>query len=214
MPNTSATGGWLQPTNTIPAQAEDSALDNLLQAAVVGITGLPGELVRPRWQRTPPQQPPNPDTNWCAIGVTEETPDAHAAQIHHGAGDASDTDAGALAGGWTESQRHIDILVVATFYGAAARAYAGILSDGIEIAQNRDMLRASGLAYVSVGKPAITSDLISNQWRARVDLPIKFRRQVSRSYAIRNINKGVGEIVSDSTPDPVNHPAREPWQAP
>lgn len=214
MPNTSATGGWLQPTGKIAAQASDSDLDDLLQQAVVGITGLAGELVRPRFQRTPPQQPPNPDTNWCAIGVRDEDPDDNAAMIHHGSGDEGDTDTGPLSGGWTESQRHVDLDVLASFYGKGARAMAGVLRDGLGIAQNRDMLRASGLAFISVGKPVITSDLISNQWRARVDLPIKFRRQVSRSYAIRNINKGVGEIVSDSTPDPVNHPAREPWQAP
>lgn len=214
MPNTSATGGWLQPTGKITAPAEGDALDDLLQQAVVGITGLAGTLVRPRWQPVPTQEPPAPDTNWCAIGVHDETPDDNAAVIHHGDGDAEDTDTGALAGGWSETQRHSDLQVLASFYGAQALSYANILRDGLAIAQNRDMLRAGGLAFVSSGKAVAMPELVSNRWRRRFDVMIKFRRMVQRSYAVRNINEAVGEIVSDTTPDPVDNPAREPWQAP
>jgi hypothetical protein len=214
MPNTSASGGWLQPTAKIAAPAEDDALDDLLQQAVVGITGLPGAMVRPRWQPNLAPEPPAPDVNWCAIGVHDEAPDDHAAVIHHGSGDTADTDTGPLAGGWSETQRHSDLTVLATFYGANARAFANVLRDGLEIAQNRDMLRANGLAFASVGKAVSMPELVSNRWRRRFDVMVKFRRMVQRSYAVRNINKASGEIVSDRGPDPVNNPAREPWQAP
>ena len=76
------------------------------------------------------------------------------------------------------------------------------------------MLRAGGLAFVSSGKAVAMPELVSNRWRRRFDVMIKFRRMVQRSYAVRNINEAVGEIVSDTTPDPVDNPAREPWQAP
>jgi len=53
----------------------DAALDAVFQALVVGITGLPGTLVRPRWQPVPPTQP-SVTTNWAAIGVTTNAADA------------------------------------------------------------------------------------------------------------------------------------------
>ena len=56
------------------APLEDDALDAVLQAMVVGITGLSGDLVRSQWQVVSPKQPER-YTNWCAIGVLTSTPD-------------------------------------------------------------------------------------------------------------------------------------------
>lgn len=213
MPNTSQQTGWLTPTAKIAAPAEDGALDALIQSAVVGIVGLPGNMVRPRWQAVPPPEPTDPATDWCAIGVTDEEPDDNATIIHHGSGDA-DTSIGALPGGWDEAHRHITITVMATFYGAAACAKANVLRDGLFVAQNRDMLRAGGLALLDVGPINMAPDLINSQWRRRVDMTMRFRRQVSRAYAVRNLNQASGTVIADSVADPINAPKVTPWSAP
>ena len=56
MTNTSATGGFLSPLST-PAPLEDQALADFFQQYVAGITGIAGNLVRPRWQAEPPNIP-------------------------------------------------------------------------------------------------------------------------------------------------------------
>lgn len=50
--NNSATGGYLSPLD-IPEPEEDTALEDVLQRWLVGITRLAGERIRPRWQPTP-----------------------------------------------------------------------------------------------------------------------------------------------------------------
>lgn len=54
MPQDTTTPGYLPPS-TSPAY--DAALDQMFHDLVMGITGLTGDLVRPRWQAEPPQQP-------------------------------------------------------------------------------------------------------------------------------------------------------------
>ncbi|WP_217284496.1 phage neck terminator protein [Pseudomonas nitroreducens] len=85
MANTSASGGYLTPAGA-PTPA-DEALEDILQPMVVGITGLPGKMVRPRWQPGNPKQP-EPNVNWCAIGVMHTKQDANPAIEHDAPGTA------------------------------------------------------------------------------------------------------------------------------
>lgn len=73
--NTSATGGYLLPANQFPLPANLS-FKQFLQQVFVGLSGLPGNLVFPRWQVAPPKQP-DLYTNWMSIGVTSIKPDAN-----------------------------------------------------------------------------------------------------------------------------------------
>lgn len=74
--NTSATGGYLLPAKQFPLPGNLS-FRQFLQQIFVGVSGLPGNLVFPRWQIAPPKQP-DISTNWLAIGITEVKPDANA----------------------------------------------------------------------------------------------------------------------------------------
>lgn len=186
MTNTSATGGYLVPST--PAPADDDALQAIFQQMAAGVTGLPGNLVRPRWQPVVDAEPPI-DASWCAIGVTDSAPDDNAVILHHGSGDGSD-----------EMQRHETLTVLASFYGPAASTAAARLRDGLALPQNREAIRSAGIALVETGRAVNAPDLVNKQWRRRVDVEMTFRRQVTRTYPVLNLLSAEGEIASDTAP--------------
>ena len=187
MPNTSASGGYLVPSTTAPDH--DAALDRIVQQMVVGITGLAGAMVRPRWQPNPPKQP-EPSVDWCAIGVQSVTPDASPAIEHDGAGDGSDT-----------VNRHEYIEFVASFYGPNGLGNATLLRDGFSLPQNVEAIGAAGLLYVGTSPITPAPALVSEQWVRKYDLRLTFRRQVSRTYPVLNLVSVVGTIHGETVPD-------------
>lgn len=189
MTNTSATGGYLGPAVTTPP-TEDGDLDAQLQAMVVGITGLDGTLVRPRWQPTDPKQPER-TVNWCSIGEQSSTPD-DGPYIHHNSGTGIDD----LTAN-DEVQRHEIIEVLASFYGPNCYSYACLLRDGLSVGQNRETLTAQGIGLVSVGKCLSLPEILNQGWIRRVDLPITLRRINARNYPILNIRSSSGQIEAD-----------------
>ncbi len=180
--NTSASGGYLRPTN--PAPAEDLDLDVILQGACKGITGLEGSLVRPRWQAIVPNIPPQ-DTNWAAIGVSQKPSDTYVAEIHDGEGD-----------GETTLIRNESMSGMASFYGPACQANASLFRDGLFIAQNREQLQGHGIELVSVGDLTRAPELIKNLWYDRCDVPFEVRRAVTRTYSVLNLLSAEGTVTS------------------
>lgn len=174
MAQDSSTGGYLLPADA-PAPEEDVELDGLFQSAVTNITGLPGSLVRPRWQPNPPKRP-EPSIDWCAIGVTVQEPDAGPAIQHRGEN-----------GGAAQLERHEDIELLATFYGPRAKAFAARLRDGIAIPQNMEALQTSAIGFVEVGPIRAIPELVNQQWNRRYDMQLRFRRKVTRVYPVRNV---------------------------
>ena len=211
MTNTSATGGYLNPTSrnvsffgfvdnpesngfgeegnpsiggvfyeagdvyTAPPLPQDVDLDAVFQKAIVGITGLEGKYVRPRWQPSPPKQPAA-DVNWCAIGVTQQVQDANAYIDHIGFGE-----------GYDNLIRHEEIELMCTFYGTRAQRYASIARDGFNILQNIEELKKSNIVFVDAGDIRAVPELFNQQWIRRYDLTFRFRRQITRSYDTLNL---------------------------
>jgi hypothetical protein len=170
----SSTGSYLNPALATPP-LEDLDLDAEFQKAVVGITGLAGNLVRPRWQATPPKQP-EPSVNWCSIGVTSQVPDAGPLIDHVGIGNGTD-----------ELQRHEDIVLESTFYGPLGQRYAALFRDGLGLPQNMEGLSAVLISLTEVGEIVTAPELFNQQWIRRFDITVKFRRQVKRTYTILNV---------------------------
>jgi hypothetical protein len=187
----SSTGGYLSPAVASPP-LEDAALDALFQQMIVGITGLPGSMVRPRWQPTVPKQP-EATVNWCALGITVQTPDAGPSITHNPAGDGSDT-----------YVRHEAIEVLASFYGPNAKQCAHQLLDGLAIPQNLEQLKANDMQSVDTGEIRPAPDLVNEQWIRRFDVMLNFRRKVTRSYAVLNILSAGVTIQTPTTTTPVN----------
>lgn len=188
--NTSASGGYLRPIT--PAPAEDAALDDILQAACKGITGIDGALVRPRWQAEPPNLPPQ-DTDWAAIGVTKKPFDTYVAEIQDGpeGGD-----------GETILIRHESMEALVSFYGPNCQANASVFRDGLFIAQNREQLQAAGIELVEVGDLTRVPELIKNLWFDRCDVPFEVRRAVTRTYAVLNLLSAEGVVTSGALTSP------------
>ncbi|WP_343724936.1 phage neck terminator protein [Herbaspirillum huttiense] len=173
MATDSSTGGYLTPVGAQPL--DDAALDLVLQGYVVGVTGMQGAMVRPRWQPTVPKQPPA-DTNWCAIGVQDTDREAVASIQHNPAGDGSDT-----------LRRNEVLTILASFYGPGAKGLATLFADGIQIAQNQEAIAAQGLQFMDSEQILTAPELVNEQWIRRYDLSFRLRRQVVRTYAVLNV---------------------------
>jgi len=184
--NDSASGGYLAPVGTV---TEDAGLEDQIQAAIVGITGLAGTKVRPAWQPDPPQKPAG-NVDWCAYRIASSEPDWSGALIHHPEGDAGE--------GTDELQRHATIEVLCSFYGPNARGYAARLSDGMQVPQNMEALGKQGISFLEAGRIWAAPEFINNQWVRRQDITVRLRRVTSRTYPIRNVLSAEGEIVTDT----------------
>jgi len=80
MPNDSTTGGYIVP-GTPELDAYDATLEDIIQGALAGITGLAGNLVRPKWQPEPANQP-DKSVDWCAFGLSLTDQDITHYEVH------------------------------------------------------------------------------------------------------------------------------------
>lgn len=184
MPNNSSTGGYLTPSNSV---IDDAALDAVFQSLIVGLTGMAGDLVRPRWQPTVPKMPET-GVDWCAVGVKDDNSDANPSIDHQ-----PDYNADL---GRDELSRQETIRVLAGFYGPNAKGLCKIARDGLFISQNREALVAQGIIFVEAGNIIAVPVLRNEQWVRGYDIELVFRRTVTRDYDIYNIATS-GIVVYD-----------------
>jgi hypothetical protein len=168
----SSTGGYLAPSSGSPA--DDANLEAIVQRLIVGVSGLPGNMVRPTWQVNIPQQP-SPATNWCAIQIQSITPDDNPAIIHD---PVAETDT---------LYRHEEIEVLLSFYGITGQQYASQARDGLYLNQNDEALKTVNMVFVGTSPIRTASDFINQQAVRRFDFTLTLRRQVVRTYSILNI---------------------------
>jgi len=110
--------GYIQPSSTTRLPKKLS-LTQFIQTVLVGVSNLPGPMVRPKWQTEPGKQP-NIRINWLAFGIEIAKPDANAYI-------ASNTD---LSVGY---QRHEELEVQCDLYGPDALDVYGLIRDGFQI---------------------------------------------------------------------------------
>lgn len=183
-----------------PEPLEDAALDAIFQQVVTGVTGMPGSMVRPRWQPTLPKQP-EANVDWCAIGVLSAEPDAYPYISHLSQSNITDPSADQL---W----RHEELVVLATFYGPNSKKNAGRLRDGLSIPQNVEVLEANQIAFVEAQGITTAPDFVNQQWIRRVDMPLVFRRKIQRVYTMPNILDASVHLFDDTgaVDDTINVP--------
>lgn len=183
MPNTSATGGYLAPSSAAPS--EDIAFERFMQAVIVGVTGLVAANVRPRWAETPLAIPER-GIDWSAFGVTGTEADDYPVVLHQSAGNGTD-----------EMQRHETIELMVSFYGPNSQRSATLFRDGLYIPQNREELWRAQVAVLDFGRLVSVPDLMNNQWRRRIDAPLRLRRCITRVYPVLNLLSAQGSFRTD-----------------
>ncbi len=182
--NNSSTGGYLTPAAS-PAPLEGQALVNFLQAWIVGITGLPGQFVRPRWQPEPPNIP-DATVDWLAFGIMSRDATPYAAEIHV-SGSPS----------YNEIRRHEDLNILATIYGPNADKTVSLLREGMQLAQNREALTAVNMGLINSGRAIVTSELIKEKWAYRVDFNFSIRRQIVYDFPVLDLASANGAVATD-----------------
>lgn len=185
--NTSATGGYLQPSS--PPPIDGDALDQLLQEMVVGVTGLPPAMVRPRWQPTPPPQPAQ-NQDWASVGVTDKGTNGFPNIQHFSPGSPSP--------GYSVMYQRSWMTVVISFYGPNSDANAAILRDGLLISQNMETLAAQGIRITKPDDVKRVPELVNNLWVDRSDIIVMMTREVSRTYPIEDIVSAGGTVTTDA----------------
>jgi hypothetical protein len=188
--NTSATGGYLTPTNSI--NIDDTDLDHIFHDLFAGVTGLDNTLVRPRWVLKPSNMLDR-NTTWISFGVIDTRNDTNPSQWFDN-----------VQGMILINNQELDVQV--SCYGPNAAQIEGILRDGLNLDQNREVIDSLGIVLVDVGKAVNTSELINTEWVKRVETKVTFRKQIRRVYAVLSLEAAAVDIHSDDwVDDEVNH---------
>lgn len=180
----SRTPGYLAPL-AIDNWQNDGDLDAIVQAWVRDMTGLPGDMVRPRWQPTPPPQPPQ-DVNWVSMGCLQQVLSDYHTMVQ------IDDDT-------AELQRHETCEYLFTWYGPNASGLSIGFRDRAMVTQNRDFLAAHGLAVFHIGNANNTPLLANEIYRGRCDQPVHFRRQINTRLPIKSLLSAPFTLTNDPT---------------
>jgi hypothetical protein len=180
MASNSSQSGFLVPDLPVPY---DQQLEDILQPTIVGITGLSSQLVRPRFQENPPDQPDR-NTNWVAFGINRTISDTSQAVDH-------------LADNSSTVTRQHEFEVLMSFYGPLASSYCEIFRDGLLIGQNRDLLTANSIGVVETGESRKAPALFKEKWLTKYDMTVVFRRITVRTYSILSIGSAPITINTD-----------------
>lgn len=188
MPNDSASGGYLSPSST-GGDLNDAALKQFLQQVVVGITGLPGNMVRPRWQPEPPNIP-DFGTNWAAIGPGNRKRD-HFSYVK--------TTNGGLT---TNVVRNRVMDILCSFYGPQAETNSELFAMGLEVPQNREVMQLAGFNIIGgAGDSTPVPVLIKQRWQYRMDIPFTIRQQQNYTYSVLSLLSADGTVILQSGGD-------------
>lgn len=178
MTNTSATGGYLTPDASV-MPAEDADLEDIFQEMVVGLTGLPGAMVRPSWPDTIPKQP-EPNVNWCGLAVSVSDAPQQPSFKH------DPTALGGVGGDIMTLQEQITLLC--SFYGPNSRKFATMVRDGVKLNQNNGMLQQGySIGLQNTGQIVSLPELVNQQWVRRSDLTLIFNRSTTRLYPVNTL---------------------------
>lgn len=182
MSNTSATGGPLVPTSSTGFPGGLS-FEDFIQSVLVGVTGLNGTLVRPKFQINPPKQP-DITINWLAFSIMISTPGTNA-YVNLDANDSN------------VLQRNEDVEVQLSFYGPNAMANASLLQDAFQIQQNNEALRSANMGFKGVGPAVRGPDLVNERWVERYEISLFLTRRVKRVYPVLFFTSASGTIHTE-----------------
>lgn len=170
----STTLGYITPSTE---DSTDRPLEDIFQAAIKGITGIPGKYVRPQAPDVIANLP-EVNVDWVSfrVSVTEFDFDAH--QQHQPA---------LLTTGGNVVSRDERLDLVMSFYGPLAHRYVNRMVNGLAIDQNRWVLMDSGIKLIGIGQPVNLPSLLKEKWERRLDLTTTFSRRLHTNYPVRTV---------------------------
>lgn len=186
MANTSATGGPLLPLN-VGDILDDDALQNVFGEFLKGISGIPGNLVRPSGQQEAPNIPKDPATNWVAFWV-EDTTDHHLPVEQHNSNRPTSDGSNSLIKMQTIK---LDVDV----YGPNSGYYSELIRSGAMIQQNREKLKTFGIRLTKMNRKVAIPELLKERMTKRINFSLFFSRSYQIDYPILNL------LSSDATID-------------
>jgi hypothetical protein len=178
---------FILPTNVL---LDDDALEDVFQTLFVGISDLDLTLVRPSFQKNPPNEP-NKDTNWLSFAI-----------ISRDESELSDQLFNAKTGIFTEtSVEELNILV--SCYGPSSGNLSNLVRNSIRIDQNRLQILRYGIVWVSASKPQNTSYELNSQYQKRWESIYVFRRYLNTTWPINTVETFTAtEVPSNPGPSP------------
>lgn len=176
MPDTTALGYMLPSQEPVA----DRALEDIMQAAIRGITGLAGQWVRPQAPEVISNRP-EVTQDWISFRIAprESDFDPH---INH--------QPSALETGASEVSRDEVFELVMSFYGPAGHQLLNRWINGIQIDQNRWTLMDHGIKFQNHGQPVTLPALVKEHWQRRLDLTSTFARRSKVVYPVRTVTGG------------------------
>lgn len=169
MATSSAQAGFLQ--SVFSAVPHDDVLENAITLTIAGVTGLDQNYaVRPRFQEDPPANPDR-SVDWVSFGIQRILATSFASQLQ-----LSATSVAVI--------RYQELELLLSWYGPHASSFAEMFRDGLQIDQNRDLLRASDIGLVGVSESTRAPELFKAKYLNRYDQTMTVRRRTQRSYAI------------------------------
>ena len=180
MPNTSATGGYLQATTLT---GSDVDFRRAIHGFIVGLTGLPPELVRPSWQPNPPPMP-DQGVNWCGYGQLSSEAEGFPELTYYDADSHIQT-------------RYENVIFNISFYGPQCLEKMKAFRDAMLISQNLDPLFDVGIALFNSSGIVHAPELVGNQYMDRSDIQLTFNKKMQRLYAIKTIVSGEIQFNTD-----------------
>lgn len=179
---------YVKPVSPQSQYPSGLTLTQFIQTVLVGISGVPGDLCRPKWQTEPPKQP-DIFVTWMGFAIEVAAPDANSYL-------------GSMSGTQLGSQRHENLEVSVSVYGPNALEIYGVLRDGFQIPQNRIALFNANMGFTEISPARTIPDLVNQRWVGRVESSIFLRREIQRTYGVPTILSASGIIyVPDVTPD-------------
>lgn len=175
--NTSASGGPIQfISGTIPY---DDELVDILQPLFVALSGIPADMVRPRWQLNPQANQPEATETWAALGQTTDKTDWAPAIYHDPAGNQGT--------GADIMQRSEEITLLFSVYGPQAKSVARRTADLLFVEQNRVLLQQNSMDLVTVGDSVMVPSLLHGVFQRRCDISITLRRNVLQTLGVLSL---------------------------
>lgn len=186
--NSSATGGALLPT--VVAGSFGTAFNKLMHDWLLGLTGLTGNYIMPRWQLIPPNIPNSETTDWMTFGITRKKRLGTDYRVHF-------SNSSFPLGG-NQSTRWEKFWLLCSMYGPNQDLTETKISQGIFEPQNSESLLANYIRPISTNETVIVPELIKSVWITHWDLEIEFIRAVVLDYNINDLTSATGQLKTDT----------------